>query len=202
MKIEQSFVVPYPREQVWEFFGNVGEVTTCMPGASLQEPAEGDHVKYLLNAKLGPIAAAFAGEADLERDDANYRGVLQGSGRDKRSGSRAKGTVVYTLAEEQGGAATRVEVSVDFQLAGSLAQFSRGGIVNDLAARLTSDFADNLQKKLGASGQAAAQGGQAQAQGGASGEPAPAAELNAGSLLLSVIWGRIRRFFARLLGRG
>lgn len=203
MKIKQQFTVPYPRDQVWEYFGNVGEVTTCMPGASLREPPEGKQVKFQLNVKLGPIAAAFAGDAELERDDAGYRGVLKGSGRDKRSGSQARGEVVYELSEENGGAATRVDVTVDYSLAGSLAQFGRSGIVNDLAARLTSQFAKNLEAGLADTSRA----GSPQESSGDSGEARPgqrkpAAELKAGGLLLSVIGARIRRFFSRLLGRG
>ncbi len=38
--------------------------------------------------------------------------------------------------------------------------------------------------------------------GEAAAEPAPAAELDAGALVLSVIWQRIKAFFARLFGRG
>lgn len=202
MQIKQQFTVPFPRDQVWEYFGNVGEVTTCMPGATLREPPEGNQVKFQLDVKLGPIAAAFAGDADLDRDDASYRGVLQGRGRDKRSGSQAKGEVVYQLTEENGGQATRVDVTVDYSLAGSLAQFGRGGIVNDLASRLTAQFAENLEASLADSSQTDSAGAAAGDSSGAGpADRKPAVELDAGGLLLSVLWGRIRRFFARLFGR-
>ncbi|MCH7795279.1 MAG: carbon monoxide dehydrogenase, partial [Proteobacteria bacterium] len=104
-----------------------------------------------------------------------------------RSATRAKGRVAYRLIEEGGGAATRVEVAVAFSLAGPLAQFSRGGIVTDLAARLTAAFADNLQARLDAE---------------ASGAAAPAAaKLDAGGLLVSVLWARIKAALAALFGR-
>ncbi|MEE9250828.1 MAG: carbon monoxide dehydrogenase, partial [Alphaproteobacteria bacterium] len=74
--------------------------------------------------------------------------------------------------------------------AGPLAQFGRAGIVNDLAARLTAEFAKNLEARLdSAAGEAAA-------------EPAPAPELDAGALVFAVIWQRIKAFLARLFGRG
>lgn len=195
MKLEQTFTVPYPPARVWEYFGNVTEVTTCMPGASLTEPPDDNRVKFQLKVKLGPIAAAFAGQAEHERDDTTRRGVLRGGGRDARSGSRASGEVVYALAEEQGGDATRVDVTVDFRLAGSLAQFGRSGIVNDLGARLTAQFAANLKERLAAG---------AGAEGPAAGAPPGSGEteLRTGSLLLSVLWDRLRRVLARLLGRG
>lgn len=203
MQLKQYFLVPYPRDVVWKYFGEVEDVTRCMPGAALTEPPRGNHVRFQLKVKLGPIAAAFVGEADLERNDEAYRGTLRGSGRDGRSGSRAKGEVVYQLAEENGGAATGVDVTVDYSLAGSLAQFSRVGIVNDLAQRLSAEFARNLEDRLArATGtQPGGAGTQDTGQGPAP-MPQSAAELRAGKLLWSVIWARIRRFFRRTPDRG
>jgi len=203
MRLKQHFVVPYPRDLVWKYFGEVEDVTRCMPGAALTEPPQGNRVKFQLKVKLGPIAAAFVGEADLDRNDEAYRGALRGSGRDDRSGSRAKGEVVYQLAEEDGGAATGVDVTVDYSLAGSLAQFSRAGIVNDLAQRLSAEFAGNLEDRLArASGTQPGGTGTPDTGQGPAPIAEPAAELHAGKLLWSVIWARIRRLFRRTPDRG
>ena len=199
MELTQSFTVAHPRAVVWAYFADVDAVARCMPGAALSEPVSGNRLKGAIAVKLGPISAAFTGEGEFERDDAGFRGVIRGSGRDNKTGSRAKGEVAYVLAEEDGGAATRVEVSVAFTLAGPLAQFGRGGIVNDLAARLTAEFANNLEARLDSA--AAAPAGEA-APEAAPAEPAPAPELDAGALVFSVVWRRIKRFFARLFGRG
>src|ERR1700756_1990310 len=47
------------------------------------------------------------------------------------------------------------EVKVDYTIGGSLAQFSRSGIVKELATRMTEAFADNLKAKLDEAGTAA-----------------------------------------------
>jgi carbon-monoxide dehydrogenase small subunit len=188
-RLEQSFVVRHPRAAVWRFMADVGRVVTCMPGAALSEPPRDGHLVGRIAIKLGPMAATFAGVATLALDAAAYRGTIEGSGRDKRSATRAKGRVAYRLIEAGGGAATRVEIEVAFALAGPLAQFSRAGIVTDLAGRLSAAFADNLQAQLDAeaSGQAA---------------PPPAeAKLDAGGLLFSVLWARIKAALAALFGR-
>jgi carbon monoxide dehydrogenase subunit G len=65
---------------------------------------------------------------------------------DRKSGSRAKGSVSFVLAEENGG--TRVDLLVDYTLAAALAQFNRGGIVQDLAERPTAQFTENLETAL------------------------------------------------------
>jgi carbon-monoxide dehydrogenase small subunit len=186
--LRQSFIVDHPRERVFAFFGRLDEVVACMPGAALTEAPRDGHVRGRLRIKLGPIAAEFAGEADIERDPTSHCGVIRGHGRDWRTGSTAIGEVSYVLVEERSGAATRVDIEVGYALRGALAHFSRSGIVNDLAERLTTAFAKNVEARLG---------------GGADSSNAASApsELDAGSLILSVIRTRIRRFFAQLLGR-
>ena len=185
--LRQSFTVEHPRDRVFAFFGRLEEVVACMPGAALTELPRDGHLEGRLRVRLGPIAADFAGEADVERDPARHSGVIRGQGRDSRTGSTAIGEVSYALVDEKAGAATRVEIEIGYALRGALAQFGRPAIVNDLAERLTADFARNVEARLG---------------GGAAASTATApSELNAGSLILSVIRTRIMRFFARLLGR-
>jgi carbon-monoxide dehydrogenase small subunit len=184
--LRQAFTVEHPRERVFAFFGRLEEVVACMPGAALTEPPRGGHLEGRLRIRLGPITADFAGAADVEPDPARQSGVIRGQGRDARTGSSAIGDVSYVLVDERAGAATRVEIEIGYALRGALAQFSRPAIVNDLAERLTAAFAKNVEAGLGGA------------------QPATAAapsELDAGSLLLSVIRARIRRLFARFLGR-
>ena len=186
--MEQHFTVAHPPEKVWAFFGRPADVAACLPGAVLTgEPTE-DHVEGKLRVKAGPIVAEFSGSAEIERDVAHYAGMIRGRGQDVRSGSVTRGEIAYQLSPA-GGGATRVDVTVGYTLTGMLAQFSRSGLIQDVANRLTQAFAKNLEVRLGAgegSGQAA---------------PAPAAELNAGSLILSVMGDRLRRLLRRLIGR-
>jgi carbon-monoxide dehydrogenase small subunit len=185
--LRQSFTVDHPRERVFAFFGRLEEVVACMPGAALTEPPREGHLQGRLRVRLGPIAADFAGEADVEQDPAGHSGMIRGQGRDSRTGSGAIGEVSYVLVDERAGTATRVEIEIGYALRGALAQFGRPAIVNDLAERLTAAFARNVEARLG---------------GGADSSAATApSELDAGSLILSVIRTRIRWLLDRLLGR-
>jgi carbon-monoxide dehydrogenase small subunit len=136
--------------------------------------------------KLGPIAATFEGEGRIIRDDARQRGLMRGAGRDRLSASRASAEIEYVLTAEQGGAATRVDVAVRALLLGPLAQFGRGAIINDVAARLTDMFAHNLEQRL------------AGVAGEKDGAMAPIA---AGSLIGAVIAARMKNAFTRWLAR-
>ena len=147
MEINQSFQIPYPADAVWRCFQDSTGVVSCLPGASLSGPPEGGKLPLAMTVKLGPIVASFAGEAQMTLDDAQRAGSVAGGGSDRKSGSRVKGSARFLLHEVDGGH-TRVDIAVEYTIAGSLAQFSRGGIIQELAERLTLAFRDNLKARL------------------------------------------------------
>ncbi len=176
--IEESFTIDQPASAVWIFFQDLPALAACMPGAEVTDQREDGRVAGRIVVKFGPMKAAFEGEGTVTRDDGSMRGVIEGSGRDSLSGSRATGTISYRVTAD--GAGARVDVAVDYALSGPLAQFGRAGLVRDFAARLTATFADNLRRRM-------------------AGEPAAGlkTELGGMSLLFSVLWGRIKRLFGR-----
>jgi carbon-monoxide dehydrogenase small subunit len=142
---EQTFVVRHSLQQVWDFFGRVDEVATCLPGASIRN-ASPERAAGQIRVKLGPISAEFRGVAEIERDERTHSGRLRGAGSDARSNSSTRGDLSYRLvAVDQG---TRVEITIEYRLTGMLAQFGRPGLVRDLAARLTAAFAQNVEARL------------------------------------------------------
>jgi aerobic carbon-monoxide dehydrogenase small subunit len=187
-RLTQSFVLPHPREAVWVLMSDVGAVARCMPGLSLDGPPVGDAISGRLEAKIGPIAASFAGEGTLRPYPGEFRQVIEGRGGDRRSGSRATGSVDYrlsALAGDAGREATRVDVVIGYALTGPLAQFGRGGLVRDLVRRIGGAFAQNLDAQLH--------------------DPTsslPQAQLGGLSLMLRVLGDRARALFSRLLHRG
>jgi carbon-monoxide dehydrogenase small subunit len=181
-EIERAFTIARPPDEVWAFFDDIAAVVSCLPGAALTGPTDGDRITGRMAVKLGPITTDFSGEARLTRDAARRRGTIAGSGRDRLTGSRAAADVDYQLHAADGG--TRVEVTVRAMLAGALAQFGRSGIVDDLATRLTETFARNLERRLA----------------GAPAEAAPT-PLAAGAMLRSVLAARLRAIVGRITGR-
>ncbi|WP_428977494.1 xanthine dehydrogenase family Fe-S subunit [Pseudohoeflea suaedae] len=188
--LEDSFTVSHPPEVVWDFFGRVEEVAACLPGASLQGAAEDGHVEGQIKVKVGPISAEFQGVADITRDETAKAGTIDGAGKDKRSNSATRGRIRYVVREGDRPGETLVELSIGYTLSGVLAQFSRSGLVQDVAGRLIAVFVQNLEARLN------------HEAGGGTKETAPeSAALDAGSLMSSVVIGQIKQFFARLLGR-
>ncbi len=178
-RFEESFVVVKPPAIVWDVFADVPAVAACLPGAELTDH-DRESAKGKMTVKLGPILAAFAGSAVIERDDRALRGVIRGAGSDRGTGSRTKGDVVYRLAPE-GEGQTRVSIIVEYSLQGALAQFSRSSLAQDLGRRLVADFSANLNAKL--TGTAAPE--------------AYSAPLNVGRLAWQWLRDRLRRMFGR-----
>jgi carbon-monoxide dehydrogenase small subunit len=152
-----------------------------MPGASLAEHSTDGRLAGRVTVKIGPIATNFIGAGQIVRDSAARRGVVYGSGRDRFSGTTVRAEVSYAVIGE-GDSQTRVEVTVRALLAGTLAQFSRSGIVQDLVARITEKFSQRLQRSL------------TDPQTIGSSE----ASLNATALLLQVITTRLRSLRNRI----
>jgi len=221
MRLEQTFEVQAPLEQVWAALNDLERVAPCLPGAAITGHDEDGTYHGTFTVKLGPMTAAYNGTIRIDSSDvATHTATLKAKGTDKRGQGGATATIVNTLAEHEGG--TRVEAVTDFSITGRLAQFGRGGMMQDVSNRLLRDFATCLQTRLAGTpvpsgaevtaGEAAPEAVAAAAEPpSVGGEPAPprsgpppaapppppAAPLKGGSLFFSVLWERIRRLFGR-----
>lgn len=183
---KENFTVAYPPGRVFDMFGDVLQVAACLPGASLTGIPTPERTEGVIRIKLGPISANFHGAARIERNPDNWSGRIVGIGNDRRSRSSTQGEIRYHLLPMERGAATRVELSIGYSLRGMLAQIAREGLVRDLAARLTADFARNLDRHLSGD----------QSDGSAE----HAKNLNAVSLLVGFLRTRARKVFQRVWG--
>jgi carbon monoxide dehydrogenase subunit G len=219
MKLEQTFEVAAPLEQVWVALNDLERVAPCLPGASITSHDEDGTYHGTFTVKLGPMTAAYNGTIKIDDvDEAAHRATLKARGTDKRGQGGANATIVNTLSEHDGG--TRVEAVTDFSITGRLAQFGRGGIMQDVSNRLLRDFATCLSTRLAEPAEAApteapessAPAEEVAAAGTtpASSPPptppppatppptAPAAQpLKGGSLFFGVLWERIKSLFKR-----
>jgi carbon-monoxide dehydrogenase small subunit len=182
VELTQSIEVAHSREGTWRFLSDLDAVTRCIPGARLTAPPQGGCAQGEMHVKLGPIVSAFAGQLEVERDDAAFRGIVRGAGSDSKSASNARGIIVYTVKplSERG---SQVDITVKFLLTGALAQFSRSGLVKDVADHITRMFARNLEARM---------------SGARDGAQPDHGALDAGALARAAMWNRIVGFVRRL----
>ena len=171
MKLEQSFEVEAPIEQVWTALIDLERVAPCLPGAAITGHDEDGTYHGEFQVKLGPTTASYRGTIKIESADAaTHTATLAARGTDKRGQGGASATIVNTLHETDRGA-TRVEAATDFTITGRLASFGRGGMIKDISNRLMRDFATCLQQRLVAEPAGAMTGEEAAASAGAGTTP-------------------------------
>jgi uncharacterized protein len=235
MKLEQSFTVAAPVEQVWDMLVDVERVAPCLPGAEITGQGPDGSYEGNFTVKLGPTTASYRGSLRMESlDEASRTATMHAKGTDKRGQGGANATIVSTMRQE--GEETVVDVVTDFTITGRLARFGRGGMIEDISKRMMRDFSQCLQASIvsepaSAAAESAAPAAAAPATpgeeadaavasaGGAAAEasaateaaptppaptpappraaPAPAKPIKGFSLLLSVLWDRIKRLFGR-----
>jgi uncharacterized protein len=177
MKLEQSFEVKAPIDQVWDVLIDLERVAPCLPGAAITDRDDEGTYHGTFQVKLGPTTAAYRGQIKIEDvDEASHTATLKAHGSDKRGQGGANATIVNKLFETDDG--TRVEAVTDFTITGRLARFGRGGMIEDISNRLMREFAQCLQAGLtgdggGATAETAAVGAGAAAETAA---PEPAAD--------------------------
>jgi uncharacterized protein len=146
MLIKNDFEVAEPVDKVWQFFENIPQVATCLPGAELTEDLGGEKYKGRVAVRMGPVKLQFAGTADItERDEEAKRVVVHAAGAEERGRGQASMVITATLARS--GRGTRVDVAQDLQLSGAAAQYGRG-MISDVTAVLMRDFSANMQDRI------------------------------------------------------
>jgi uncharacterized protein len=184
LRLENRFEVAAPVDQAWMLLNDVPRVVPCMPGAELTETIDENTWKGVVHVRLGPVAFEFVTDVSREsRDDAGRRVVLVTKARERRGRGSAQARIESSLAEA--GGKTAVEIVTDLNLQGAVAQYGRG-LVPEIAAQLTRQFADNIASLLEAEHEPV------------EAAPPPAVKPVGGvGVGLRALWARVVRLFRR-----
>jgi len=97
MKLEQSFSVAAPIEQVWNLLVDVERIAPCLPGAEVTGVDESGAYQGTFSVKLGPTTASYRGTLKMEAvDEAARTATMSAKGTDKRGQGGASATIVST----------------------------------------------------------------------------------------------------------
>ena len=146
MKIERGFVLNAPLDVIWSSLKDTQLMSQCLPGAELTEDNDPDNLRGSLSVRLGPVAAVFKGTVAVTRDEISHAGSLHAEGIDKRTRTRVRADITYSLFPDHEG--TKVALVCEFSLAGALAQFARQTLIDKVACELIEGFSNNLQQRL------------------------------------------------------
>ncbi len=155
MEFSHKFEVEAKIDDVWAVMNDVERIAPCLPGTQLKE-IDGDEYHGIIKVKVGPIGAQYKGVAKFESIDSQARKiVLAASGRDIKGSGNARANIAVALQEGSSQDFTEVEVEIQLNISGKVAQFGRG-VLTDVNAKLMEKFAQNLSEMI-TSGATAAQ---------------------------------------------
>jgi carbon monoxide dehydrogenase subunit G len=198
VKLDKQYPLPVSPDQAWALLCDLEATAACMPGAAITEQVSETSYKGAVKVKVGPASAQFGGTVDvIERSDAERRVVMRGKGADK-GGSSASMDLTATIAADPANPAACVLVgSASVIVNGKFAQFGGRMMVSVsemLLGQFVEQFSATAQSRAVPAAAAGADAGVAATPPPA---PAPVRELDG----LALVWGLIKGWFARLLGR-
>ena len=145
-RLVQDLPIAADAEAAWQAINDPALIVQCVPGVRLVS-VDGEHIRGEMTVALGPIQAAFAGQARIVYEPQTRSGTVTGSGRDPASGSQLTATALFGVAAAgPGSSVIRLETTYDLQ--GPLAQFGRGPILDALAAEMAETISLNLTARL------------------------------------------------------
>ncbi len=196
--VDKQYPVAASADTAWTILTNIPELTTCMPGAQITEQIDDRHYKGSVKVKVGPAAAAFAGDVEVLAVDAAARTLrMLGKGADK-GGSSASMQLTATLVAGTDGTSL-LQGRADVIVNGKFAQFG-GRMMTSVSDMILADFAKSFSDKahaLESRVHAAAPADALQTDGAPTEIAKAPRELNA----LSLLWGLLRGWFASRFGR-
>jgi carbon monoxide dehydrogenase subunit G len=146
MKLEQSFSVAAPVEEVWAALVDIERVADCLPGARITDRMDdGSFVGTLSSEGAGP-ATVHDGVVKLESlDPAAHSVTISVKGADRDGVGSVRASLLATA--RTAGGLTVVDIAADVILDGHDEDPVAG---DDLLGRLLAEFAGRLESDLGA----------------------------------------------------
>lgn len=146
MQLTNRFSVAAPAATVYDALIDPRRVGPCIPGATIGARAQDGTYPTEIVVKLGPMRMTYRGTSRIVEEDADARrAVLATDVKEARGQGAARATMTMHVHEAGDGA--EVESSTDVQLTGRAAQMG-GPVIQDVAARMVQQMADNLNALL------------------------------------------------------
>ena len=147
VKLEKTFSVSAPSNDVWNFMTNVKKVSTCIPGAQYVEDLGDNKHSVLLVVKVGPIKSTYKGEVFIRSmDEEKHIIEIDGKGTDTKGKGGANMELIGSIIDK-GDGTTEVVGDSTVTIQGMLAQFG-SRMVEDVSNQLFLQFTKSLSSKL------------------------------------------------------
>ena len=136
MELSGEYLIPAPKQVVWDALNEPDILKQCIPGCDSLEKTSDTTFEAAVTAKVGPVKAKFQGAVTLSDIDAPNGYTISGEGKGGAAGF-AKGGARVTLEEAEGG--TLLKYTVDAMVGGKLAQIG-ARLIEATSKKLSAEF--------------------------------------------------------------
>ncbi|WP_193180871.1 SRPBCC family protein [Nisaea sediminum] len=152
MDMSGEYLVPAPRQKVWEALNDPEILKQCIPGCEEVNRTGDNAFDAKVSAKVGPVKAKFTGAVTLSDIDPPNGYTISGEGKGGAAGF-AKGGAKVALSDAEGG--TLLKYDVNAQVGGKLAQIG-ARLIDSTAKKMANDFFKTFSEVVGEGGEAPA----------------------------------------------
>ncbi|MBU06114.1 MAG: hypothetical protein CL877_09235 [Dehalococcoidales bacterium] len=146
IKMDQSFTVDAPLENIWKFLLDAPRVGKCMPGVEKVKLVEGNKYSVKLVVKIGPIKVRFAGFVTVDNTVPMESMDIAANWTDKTTASKTY--VIGSInISEAGNRNYQISVFREATVLGALGKYGQG-ITDRMASKFAKQFAVNMQTAL------------------------------------------------------
>ena len=193
IKIEKSFQLANPPDEVWQFLSNPQKVATCVPGSRVTEQVDERTYRGVIKVQVGPAVTDYKGEVHIERLEPEKREIeMIGKGQDVRGKGSATMKMTGVVHSLPNGGSEIVTVS-EVNVVGLLAQLG-SRMIQEVANRMFDQFTTNFRNQLERERSGSAPTGTESGSQPAEPEPIKALPLVA-SVTGDAVKGVVRRIF-------
>jgi carbon monoxide dehydrogenase subunit G len=147
MRIDDTFLISAPAQEVYAALLDVERIAPCVPGADGVEPLGDDAYRARVRVKVGPMTMQYRADIVIvDRDPEALRATLRVRAKESRGQGGAEAVAELALAEA--GDRTEGRIGVDVALSGRVASMGQG-VIGDVSATMVAAFAANLEALLG-----------------------------------------------------
>ena len=147
MEMTGEYLIPAPRERVWEALNDPEILGQAVPGCEEIEKLSDREMTATVQAKVGPVKAKFKGAVALKDINAPESYRIEGQGEGGIAGF-AKGGADVKLAEDGDG--TILSYTANAQVGGKIAQLG-SRLINSSAKKTADQFFKAFVQKVGGS---------------------------------------------------
>jgi uncharacterized protein len=137
MDMTGEYRIPASRQKVWEALNNPEVLRAAIPGCESIEKLSDTEMTARVSARVGPVAAKFAGKVTLSDLDPPNGYRISGEGTGGAAGF-AKGGATVKLADD-GAGGTVLSYQAEAQVGGKLAQIG-SRLIDGVARKMADDF--------------------------------------------------------------